>query len=139
MSYDNPAPQTLQFNGVNFGTTTTRTFRTPKGMRGRIRRAMLLVTTSFVGTTTPGRLQVGDGVTANKYLDMAVGAASAGTAAGAALTAASSFDGGLGIEAERTLPAKYLEPDTLYTVTFLAPTGGSPAGVGDASLAIDYF
>lgn len=137
MSQENPKiRQTLTFNAINFGATSSRVFRTPKGMRGRVRLAALMATTSFVGTTTPGKVQVGDGVTANKYLDLFAGAAGAGTVAANAATA-SDFASGLTCQPNGG-PYLYLDPDTQYTITFAAPVGGAPAGVADVAITVDY-
>lgn len=136
MAYENPKLRvTYSYPAVNFGTTTTRTFRTPKGMRGRVKFAGLGSTTSFVGTTTPGKVQVGDGVTVNKYLDLFAGLAGAGPAAGGAVCA---YDFVSGLTNQPPgLPYLYLDADTVYTITFQAPVG-SPAGVGDVQIMVDY-
>lgn len=138
MPYQDPQRVTLSYNAVNIGAgNSTRVFRTPKGKRGSVSLVMAGVTTSFVGTATPGKVQVGDGVTANKYADLAIGAAGAGTAAAHAVTASDYGSGLLG--RQPGVPALFLEPDTEYTITFVAPVGGAPAGVADVQVQIDFF
>jgi hypothetical protein len=138
MSYENPRRVSYSYPAISFATLTTRTFRTPKGMRGRVGFASLAVTTNFVGTTTPAALQVGDGVTANKYLDLAAGTAAAPTQAGSGV-AANDLASGLKTVPAAASPLPYLEADTVYTVTFVAGVGGTPAGVADSLIMVDYF
>ena len=137
-NYENPVYISRSFPAVNFGGgTTTKVFRTPKKKRMAIIAAGVDVSTSFTGTTTPGKLQLGDGVTANKYIDLFVGAAGAGTAAGGSVQA---FDYTTGLVGNNPAaqPFLYLDPDTLYTITFLAPTG-TPAGVADCYITFSVF
>lgn len=138
MSYDFPQRVSYNWNAVNFGAgNTTRVIRTPKGKRGVLRYVNVSVTTAFVGTATPGAVQLGDGVTAAKYANVPVGAAGAGTGVGHAV-AGSDYVSGL-VGQQPGASALYLEADTEYTFTFVAPTGGAPAGVGDVTAEIDYF
>lgn len=137
-TYDLPSEETLNYAAVNFGSgTTTRVFRTPKGRRARIQSAVVEVTTSFVGSTSPGKLQLGDGTTANKYIDLSVGATGAGTAAAHSVRA-NDYASGLVANNNASLPWLYLEADTEYTVTFVAPVG-SPAGIADVAIRLAYF
>jgi hypothetical protein len=73
------------------------------------------VTTSFVGTTAAGRNQLGDGVTATKYADLALGAAGAGPAAGTVVRATDVTKVGSGAALKgqdpNVLPFTYLPAD----------------------------
>ena len=136
--YDRPNRVSYNFAAINFATTTTRVFRTPKNKTGRVAYAAIMCTTTFVGTSTPGKLQLGDGSTANKYIDLPAG--TAGTPLTASHSAAASDKAsGLVANDPANLPFLYLAADTEYTVTFAAGTGGSVAGVADCVIEISYF
>lgn len=144
ISHDMPFRETISWCTLAFGgATTTRIIRGPKGFFGRVVKAQAQATVSFVGTTTPAKVQVGDGVTANKFLDLFMGAAGAGTAAAgvvdtqttpAALTGMNKTDG------TPLIPNNLIQPDAqATTVTFLAATGGAPAGTADVQIVVDWF
>src|SRR3954463_108770 len=86
--YNTPERISYSFNAVNIGGgNSSRYFRGPAGKIGRIAEISAAVTTSFVGTTAPAEIKIGDGVTAAKYADLVLGAAGAGPAAGAVVRA----------------------------------------------------
>lgn len=137
MSYDTPMRVTYSWTAQNIGAgNITRRMTPPKGMRGKIVHVSGVVTTSFVGTTTPGRIQVGDGVTANRFCDLPFGAAGAGTAAGAAVTAKDQASGLTGL-----IPGAHRvgAVDQDLILTLVAPTGGAPAGVADVFAVVEWF
>jgi hypothetical protein len=131
-TYERGSVETIYLAGLNFATPVPRTIRGPKGARGRIINVGVFVTTAFVGTTTAGKLRIGDGVTVNKYTDMDMGAAGAGTAAAATVRLSDnrlfdkSPDGGIAV-------------DSAVVITPVAPVGGAPAGVGDVAVTINWY
>jgi hypothetical protein len=140
--YNTPERITFGFNGVAIGAgNVTRVIQGPKGKRGRLADIIAVPSTSMVGTTTPGKVQIGDGVTANKYADLFLGAAGAGTAAGTPVVASGVTTIGTGAALKgqdpNVLPFTYLPADTPLTITFLQPVG-SPAGVIDADIVIEW-
>jgi hypothetical protein len=142
--YNTPERIAYSFNAVNIGGgNSTRYIKGPAGKVGRVVEILAAVTTSFVGTTAAGRIQLGDGVTATKYADLALGAAGAGSAAGTVIRATdvSKVGAGAAIKGQdpNVLPFTYLPADTVVTITNLAPTGGSPAGIADETIVVEWF
>lgn len=129
MSYDNPLRVSYSFAAIDFGTTKTRYIRGPAGKRGRVVDATLSVTTLFTAVTTPAHVEVGPSGTLTAALDWTLT-----TNAANSTTNASQQSG-----AFKTGVASYLAADTDVLITFLAPTGGSPAGVADAHIVIEWF
>jgi hypothetical protein len=140
--YNTPDRVTYSFPAVNFGSNTTRYIKGPAGKVGKIVEMLVCPTTSFTGTTAAGRLQLGDGVTATKYADLALGAAGAGPAAGAPVRATDVTKVGSGAALKgqdpNVLPFTFIPADQIITVTNLAPTG-TPAGVADETITIEWF
>lgn len=127
MSYENPSTVTKALGSINFATTTTRVIRLPKGKAGRILDIEVLATVLFTNVTTGAFVQVGDGTVVNKYGSLgSLGA----LAANASFNTSNQSTNLAGVE----LPA-----DTNITVTFAAPTGGTPAGTGLVNLAIEVY
>lgn len=140
MSYNLiPKHETYSWTGLAFGGgTLTRVIPGMKGFYGRVTKVVAVATVSFVGTTTPAKVQVGDGTTAGKYADMSVGAAGAGTAAGSYAQAQTNAQG-LKAAPDSATPHQLIQPNADTTVTFLAATGGSPAGTADVFVTIEWF
>lgn len=141
--YNTPERITYSFNAVNLGGgNSSRFLKGPAGKVGRIVEIMAAVTTSFVGSSAAARIQLGDGVTATKYADLALGAAGAGPAAGAVVRATDVTKVGSGAALKgqdpNVLPFTYLPADSVVTITNLAPTG-SPAGIADETIVIEWF
>lgn len=140
--YDNPRNVQFAFNAVNIGGgNSTRYIKIPADAQAFLRNLIAAVTTSFVGTTAPGKVQIGDGVTANKYGEIDLGTAGAGTAAGAGVEA-HDYKSGIFQRNPNGLPGTKWAPiagGSIVVVTFLAPTGGSPAGVADVTVDFDLF
>jgi len=135
MSYDAPLRITYSRNAINFATSTSRILRGPKGKRGRVVDAQVSGTTLFTNVTTSGRLQVGvagSAATLKANLDLDLGALAAGAAINASNQAAAMIG-----QPGATIP--YLAADTDFTISFVAPTGGTPAGIGDVDITIDWF
>jgi len=129
MSYDNPLRVTYSFAAMDFGTTKTRYIRGPAGKRGRVVDATLSVTTLFTAVTTGAHIEVGPTGTLTAALDWTL------TTNAANSTANASGQSG----AIKTGAASFLAADTDALVTFLAPTGGSPAGIADVHLTVEWF
>jgi len=133
MSYDNPTTVTYSWAAHDFGAGgATNEVRGPSGKRGRVKDVLLTdVTETFTADTTSGYVQVGTAADADAYasLDALVTAAAATASAGAVTTAtATNFLGDTTISA-----------DTLVQVKFVAPTGGTPAGIASVQVVIDWF
>ena len=131
--YDMPIRMTYGYTGVNFAAgDAVRVIKNPrKGARGRVRSINIHATTTFAGATTKPKVQVGDGVTANRYADVDGGT----TAAGAAMIARDVAGGIVGLAVPNIVTAT----DGDLTVTFKAPTGAGLAGVGDVHIEVEWF
>lgn len=133
MSYETGQFTVHTFAAASFSTPVVRTIRGPKGRRGRIEDVHINVTTAFVGTSTPGKLQIGDGTTVNKFAEMLMGAASAGTVKDdtVMMSDLASYN--------KQSDSVYLLADGSVVITPVAPTGGSPAGAADVVVTIRWF
>src|SRR4051812_2717195 len=134
---------TYSFPAVAFGSgNSTRFLKGPAGKLGKVTEILVSPTTSFTGTTAAGRAQLGDGVTATKYADLALGAAGAGPAAGAPVRATdvTKIGSGAALKGQdpTALPFAFIPADQIVTATFLAPTG-TPAGVADVFVTVEWF
>jgi hypothetical protein len=137
--YDTPITVTYNWTALDCHSgDLTRKIRGPQGRKGNVVLITGMATTSFVGTSTPGYIKIGDGTTANKYGQLAMGAASAGTASGS-LAVANTYATGLLANNPASLPFVNTAADTDVTVTCVAPTGGSPAGVADVTIVMRWF
>ena len=137
--YDTPQEITYSYGAQAFGGgTITKTIQGPKGKRGRVTYVEATPTVSFVGTATPGAVQVGVTGALTKFANMAMGAAAAGTAAGTPVVA-SDYASGLTGSNPQSLPFQYAAADTPVVITLLAPTGGAPAGTADVVIKIEWF
>ena len=122
--YDNAPVISYNFGEIDFATTKTLAIKGPAGKRGEIVEIHNSVTLTYVGTTTPGAVQVGLSGDLDAYGEVVMGTAAAPTAAGAAVRGT----GSAGIPA-----------DTAVLVTCKAGTGGSVAGKGHVTVAIRWF
>ncbi|MFL6231392.1 MAG: hypothetical protein ACJ741_21670 [Pyrinomonadaceae bacterium] len=140
--YNTPERFVYSFNAVNFGSNTTRYFKGPNGKIGKVVEISAAATTSFTGTTAPGEIKLGDGVTATKYADLVLGAAGAGPAAGTVVRATdvTKIGSGAALKGQdpTSLPFTFIAADQLVTIGFTAPTG-TPAGVADVTIVVEYF
>lgn len=122
--YDNAPVISYNLGEIDFATTKTLAIKGPAGKRGEVVEIHNSVTLTFVGTTTPGAVQVGLSGDLDAYGEVVMGTAAAPTAAGAAVRGKGSA----------TIP-----PDTAVLVTCKAGTGGSVAGKGHVTVAIRWF
>lgn len=139
--YDVPQEVTYSYIGQAFGGgTITKYIQGPKGKRGRVTYVNANATVSFVGTATPGAVQVGVAGALTKFANMPMGAAGAGTAANASVVASDYASGltGSNPSSEPATPYQFIPEDTQAVITLLAPTGGAPAGTADVFIKIEW-
>jgi hypothetical protein len=112
--------------GGDYGNGFTEVIESPPGFRGKVRAISLYnVTEAFTAVTTPAYCYVGiSGDTDAFCLSAGLGTTAIGAADSPALT-----DGATHI----------IQPGTTIHVTGVAPTGGTPAGVCDTAVTIQYF
>ncbi len=130
--YDTPHRLMYGYTGVNFAAgDAVRVIKNPKtGSKGKVRSINIHATTTFAGATTKPKVQIGDGVTVNKYADVDGGT----LAAGSAMVAKNAAGGIKAIDTPHVLTAT----DGDLTVTFKAPTGAGLAGVGDVHIEVEW-
>jgi aldehyde:ferredoxin oxidoreductase len=129
MGYSHPETITYQFASHDFGAGAGATsFKGPKGKSGVLRDIGVKdVTETFSNTTTAAFVRVGTSGDADAYAE-----ANLGTTAATDTFVASHNDTDAIIN--RELPA-----DTQIEVTYVAPTGGTPAGIGCPYVVVDWF
>lgn len=122
--YDNPTTITYTWGLVDFGAGgDSVAFQGPPGATGVIRDISASATETFNAVTTEGRVDVGTVADPDAYASLAMGT----TADAAAVVAADSDF------TDRTLPA-----DTQVEVDFVAPVGGTPAGIAAVFITVDW-
>lgn len=133
MAYDNLKTLTYGYPAVNFAAgNATHKVAIPRGAQyARVLDIMVEATVTFTQVTTPGLVQVGDGTTANQFAQLSLG----GTAAGATIGSADSA-----VRRVDYLKGNYNSGAGLHdlTITFVAPTGGTPAGTGNVFITVGY-
>ena len=127
MSYDNPDVVTYVIPSVDFGAGGgSFAVKAPNGYEnGRILDVGVMVTETFTTDTTPGYVRIGTTGDADAYAELNMGTA-----------AATDFyntqnDTDAIIEADVT--------NTQLEVVCVAPTGGTPAGIGHVHIVIGWF
>lgn len=129
MSYADPVSKAYSFPAIAFGTGSSQTIRGPKGKTGIVRDIHVSATVLFTAVTTSGRVDVGNSTTAAAAGSLTLGTLAAGGSR-------SVLDGQ---DATSALVSGYICPaDTDVKVSFVAPTGGSPAGTGTVTVFIDW-
>ncbi len=135
MSYDNPDRRIYTFAAHDFGTGTNvlKTIEVPKtGTQGRAGRVAMIslgtVSEDFAGTTSLAGVHVGDGTDADKYYD--TGLVLDATVDVSDLAYLDLADDGAKVDIE-------LGRSTV-TVTFVSAVG-TPTGIADIQIAIDWF
>lgn len=131
MSYEAPFRQSYAFPAVNFGSTTLKKIRGPKGMTGKVVSIHAYVTTLFTAVTTEGAIALGSDASTNKDIYASMGMS---TTAALATRESSNVTGAI-----KTGSTSFATKDTDIFVNFVAPTGGSPAGVADVNIVIEWF
>lgn len=132
MAYDNPLTVTHELGSVNFASATATAIKGPPGHKGRIRDMGVRVTTLFTTVTLAGTFKLGTTGDDDAYALLRMGVDAGGTAPAATDVWNVQNDSDAIIEPD--LPA-----DTQIEVTYGAPTGGTPAGVGNPYVVIDWF
>lgn len=125
-TYSDPLTLAHHLGQHDFGAGgDTHKLKGPAGYKGRVRHIELnKVTEAFTAVTTPAYIRIGDGSDADKYADMSCGT-----------TAIDAVDGPAASELFNAEIAADEEP----VVTFVAPTGGIPAGIGNVTVHIDWY
>jgi hypothetical protein len=130
--YDAYHQTTYKFSAVDFSTGSSKKLPVPRGATfARVLDIMVVASVLFTQVTTPAIVQIGDGTTADKFASITLGA----LAAGSSIT---------GNDVAHVWNANYLAgnypPSGLHdlTATFVAPTGGTPAGTGDVYILVGY-
>ena len=127
-SYDNPLVITHQFASHDFGAGAGATsFKAPNGYtHGRIIDVGVIdITETFTATTTAAFVRVGTAADADAYAELAMATAAATD------TFNTQDDTDAIIEADID--------DTQVEVTYVAPTGGTPAGIGRPYVVVAWF
>lgn len=127
MSYSDPRPYTYSFGEIDFGAGGDAIVITgPSGKQGTIKEVLVSATEGFTSDTTEGAVNIGSAAAGAQYVAMGLGTLADGADQRMTDTAAD-----LVLEA---VPA-----DTDIHVTFVAPTGGVPAGKGFVQIMIEWY
>lgn len=129
MSYSNPNRRTYHFANVDFGAgDTAQSFQGPKGKAGRLIAIHLSATETFNSVTTDANIQCGTAADPDAFALFVPGDVAA--------TDAVSTDDGV-TDADAIISAD-IPADTQVEMTFTAPTGGTPAGIGSVTVVVDW-
>ena len=125
-----PYQVTYNFNAIDFGAgNSTAILATPANLRCKpLAVDVYNVSETFNSVTTSARVDIGDGSDADEFAltnDFADGTV------GQVFTA---FDGNLAVGDQ-----EIIEPGDQVTVTFVAPTGGTPTGIANVGVTVLYF
>jgi hypothetical protein len=126
--YDNALTVTYVLPAVDFGAgDSAHAIKPPYGYtRGRIMDVGVAVTETFTNTTTAGYVRIGTATDADAYAELNMGVAAATNFYNTA------DDTDAIIEAD--IPAA-----TQLEVACIAPTGGTPAGIGSVHIVVNWF
>jgi hypothetical protein len=127
-TYDHPVYVTYNYEGHDFGAGgATKPIVGPAGMRGKIVDIHASnVTETFTNTTTEAKVQAGVSGELDKFADFGLGTLAAGAA-----DAATRHEG--------DVTHNVLGSDETLLLTFVAPTGGTPAGIADVQVVVAWF
>lgn len=131
MSYDNPLVITHVIPSVDFGAGGGNfAIKGPKGYEnGRLMDVAVMVTETFTEDTTPGYVRVGTSGDADAYAQLELGT-------DAIATNYFNTDDDTDAIIEADIPTA----DTVQLeVACIAPTGGTPAGIGHVHITVGYF
>lgn len=126
-TYDEPRVVTYNYAQHDFGAGgDTKEIVGPSGMRGKIVDIHVSnCTETFTNTTTGAFVRAGVAGDLDKFAELSAGTLASGSAA-----AASRQDG---------VTEAVLGDDETLLVTFVAPTGGTPAGIADVQVAVAWY
>lgn len=126
-TYGNPTTISITFGLWDFGTAgEAYSFKLPAGMSGTLRDVLVMATETFTATTTEGSVEIGSAAGGHEYANCGLGT----TADGACYRMSDN---------SADLVDAYLPADTTIHVTFNAPTGGTPAGMGHVIILVDCY
>lgn len=130
-SYSNPLQLTYSFGNLNFvsGAGAYKIKPPKRCTAGRVEEIAVMVTTTFTQVTTPAYVRIGTASDNDKYAEMNMGAAAANAAYN------------LQDDTDAIISNINLSGDGVseIQVTVVAPTGGSPAGVGYLNIGISWW
>jgi hypothetical protein len=127
MSYSDPRPYAYSFGAIDFGAGGDAiVISGPKGKQGSLKEILVSATETFTNTTTEGFVKVGSAAAGAQYANMGLG------------TLADGADQRL-TDTKADLVLDALPADTDVHVTFVAPTGGTPAGIGFVQIMIEWY
>ena len=126
MSYDNPNVITYSFGEHDFGSAgEVLSVKGISGKSGVLLDICVSATETFTATTTPAYVKVGTASDDDAYASLSLA-----TTADTDSVTASATSG--------AIISPKIAADTQVEVTFVAPTGGTPAGKGFVSIAIAW-
>lgn len=132
--YDNLKEISYTFPSVNFATGSSQKMKIPRtaGM-ARVLDMLVSATILFTQVTTPAIVQVGDGVTPDIFASLTIGGLAANSTIGGS-------DQTGGIFKAVYLGGNYNSGAGLHDLvaTFVAPTGGTPAGTATVIIVVGY-
>lgn len=133
-SYDQPDVLSYDLGAINFTSGAATSLPVPSDVSGAriLGFAVQGATVAFTADTTPAYLDIGTAADADKFLHGAVGVVAA-TDSKHVLGA----DIGIGIDLARGGDAGVALAQ--LEVTFVAPTGGTPAGTGRVTVFIGWY
>ncbi len=130
MSYANPL-RTEARNIVATGTSVVRYWQSPEDYECTLADIVADVTTAFVGTTTPGKVEVGTAADADAYGTLFFGTAAVPSPVSVSVRA-SNEDNSSAMVARHSIPRS-----TQVKITYTQGTGGTPAGVADVAVVFN--
>lgn len=124
-----PTTLTYVLSAVDFGAgDTNHAIKAPAGYRqGRLVDVGVAVSETFTETTTQGFVRVGTATDADAYAELQMGTA-------AATNFYNTQD-----DTDAIIVDQIHDVTTQLEVACIAPTGGTPAGIGDVHIVIDWF
>jgi hypothetical protein len=130
-TYSHPVVVPYSFGNLNFVTgAATYKIKPPRGMgRGYVEDIHVRVTTLFTQVTTPAFVRVGTTASNSLYAELNMGAAAAGAAYNAR-DIANVVRGDINLSRDAV---------TDIDVRVVAPTGGTPAGVGFLDVILGWY
>lgn len=127
MSYENPQMQSYSFGAHDFGAGgDSFSIRGPAGKKGRLVHVSVSATETFTDTTTPGYVRIGTAADNDAYAELNLGT----TADTDCVSEATDTDAII----DEAIPA-----DSQVEVTLVAPTGGTPAGIGHVHIGVEWY
>lgn len=125
--YDKPQLITYGLGNHDFGTAgDSLSLRGPAGKVGKLVHVSVSATETFNAVTTSAKVQVGTAGDVDAYAELDIGT----TADTDCVSEATDTD---------AIISDAIPADTQVEVTLVAPTGGTPAGMGYVHIGIEWF